>query len=214
MPSIHANEIIRLVQDLIRQDLTVEEKLQVEEIVLAVYPGAVKRWLRTWAKSLEKRGKVVGFSWYYAPIMNGIIVGGMRSRNVKPFKFDTPVKRTIYAMIHTYLGTDFSLKELEDIVWFTTYATPQELETAVNVAQHHGVVNCAYVKAIIVGNRRKAAAVLKSQDARFTKLTQDPPDIKTGVPNVKSLQDAWIKRIKATSTDDEVERGANQKLSI
>lgn len=218
MPSYNANELIRLGEDLIGRPLNVEEKLQAEEIVLNVYPGAAKRWMRTWHKAQTKRGKLkIGFDYFYNPIMCGIIVGGMKCKRELMFKFDTPAKREIYAAMHTYLGTDFTMKELEDIVWFTKFSTLSELRTAIDVAQHHGVVNCAYVRAIIVGNRRKAAAVLRSHDARFKTLTEDPPNVITGVPNVRSIQDAWTRRLKAAierSDEDAVERGASKKLRI
>lgn len=217
MPSSHANAIIRLAEDLIGKQLTTDETLQAEEIALNAYPGAATRWMRSWAKSLEKKGKAFGFDWFYKPIMNGIMVGAMKNKPDKLFKFDTTHKRQTYAVVHTYLGTDFSMRELEDIVWFTQYSTLSELSTAISVAQYHGVVNSAYVRAIIVGNRRKAAALLRAQDSRFQKVTQDPPDVKTGVPNVKLLQDAWTKRLKAAiarAGESELERSTSRKLSI
>lgn len=217
MPSFHANEIIRTCQDVLGRQLDINEKLMCEEIVINVFPGAAKRHIKSFASSLGKKGKQIRFDYLYEPIMNGIIVGAMKTKKENRFKFDTPAKKQIYAAMHSYLGTDFSIGELEDIVWFTKHSTLQELQTAIQVAEHHGVVNCAYVRAIIVGNRRKAAAQLKAQDSRFKKLTDDPPDVLTGVPNVKSLQDAWTKRLKAAvarAEEDDVERGAKGKLQI
>lgn len=216
MPSQAANEIIRCIQTIINRELTFEQRLACEEIVLNVYPGAACRFIKNWAKNLSKKhNKVMVFDHFYVPIMNGIIVGASKRPRDKMFRFDTATKKMMYGAMHAYLGTNFSMKELEDIVWFTQFTTMAELQTAINVAQHHGVVNCAYVRAIIVGNRRKAAALLRLQDARFKKITEDPPNVLIGVPNVKSLQDAWTKRLKYAadaSEESEVERNANKKL--
>ncbi len=218
MPSIHANEIIRTIQEVLEVQLTPTEQLQCEEIVLNVYPGAARRFIKRWATSLSKKSsKKLTFLHFYAPIMNGMIVGAMKRLKDQQFKFDTPTKRLMYGAMHAYLGTDFTMRELEDIVWFTQCANVQELQTSIQIAQHYGVVNCAYVRAIIVGNRRKAAALLRAHDDRFKKITEDPPDVMTGVPNVKSLQDAWTRRLKAAvdrSTEQSVERGAIKKLQI
>jgi len=215
MPSYEANSIIRMLNDVLGKPLTTAQQLQCEEIIINVYPGAVRRFIRSWtAKLSKKQGKVLTFDHFYIPIMSGIIVGAMKNKKENLFRFDNPTKKLIYAAMHTYLGTDFTLRELEDIVWFTKCSTKEELQTAINVAQHHGVVNCAYVRAIIVGNRRKAAALLRSQDERFKKLTDDPPNVLTGVPNVKSLQEAWTRRLKNAidrSTEEDVERSAAKK---
>ena len=218
MPSTAANELIRILQRILGQPLSANQQLSCEEMVLNVHVGAIKRFVERWAKDLSKKqSRVLTFDHFYVPIMNGIIVGATKYKKDQMIKFNTSTKRMIYAAMHTYLGTNFTMKELEDIVWFTQFATLQELQTAINVAQYHGVINCAYVRAIIVGNRRKAAAVLRAHDERFKKITDDPPDILTGVPNVKSLQDAWTRRLKSAierSTEKEVECGANEKLSI
>lgn len=217
MPSQPANEIVVAIEDVLGQMLTTEQKLQCEELAINVYVGAAKRHIARWAASLQKKGKAFTFDHFYVPIMNGIIVGGMRIPREKQFKFDTPLKKMMYAAIHTYLGSGFTMKELEDVVWFTQHTTLKELQAAIAVAQHCGVINGAYIRAIIVGNRRRAAALLRVKDSRFKKITEDPPDVLTGVPNVKSLQDAWTKRLKSAvdrSTDEDVERNAERKLQI
>lgn len=218
MPSKHANVIIRTLQEILDIRLSPDQQLQCEEIVTNVYPGAAQRWINSWVKILTKRQtKVLTFDHFYKPIMNGIVVGGMRRPKGQLYRFDTSTKRMIYGTMHAYLGTDFTPKELEDIIWFTNFATLQELQTSIAVAQHHGVVNGAYVRAIIVGNRRRAAALLKAKDEKFKKVTDDPPNVLVGVPDVKSLQDAWTKRLKAAydrATGQAVERGAGRKLQI
>lgn len=218
MPSHEANNIIAMISKIIGQTLTPMQQLQVEEMIINIYPGALRRWITGWYESLgKKQGKVLTFDHFYVPAMNGIIKGAMKYPKEQRFKFDIPTKKLMYAMMHAYLGTDFNMKELGDILWAINHTSKDELRMAIQVAQNSGVVNSAYVRAIIVGNRRKAAAFLRVHDERFSKVTEDPPDVLVGVPNVKSLQDAWTRRLKAAAERAEEEslgRGAAQKAKI
>lgn len=217
MPSQPANDLSNVISDAIGRPLDAAENLKVEEICINVFPGAALNWAKRWTAQKLAKQKTLTVDWYHKPLLNGIIPNAMKRKGNAQFHFDTDGKRNVYASMHAYLGTGFSAKALDIIVWLCEWATQAEVDMAISVAQYHGVVNHAYVRAIIVGNRRKVTAQMAAHDARFKKITNDPPDVLTGVPNVKSIQDAWAARLKKAVADQEertVTDAAKRKLTL
>lgn len=212
MPSAGANNIIAKLSRVLCRSLTVEEIMMCEDLAYNVFNKAVVRYIDRASKL-----KSLKFATIYVPVMNGIIVGAMRTDRLNRFKFDDKKKCDIYAAVHMHIGDGFPSGQLDDIVWMTKECTLKEVQQAIQAAAYHGVRHAGYVKSVIVGNRRRAAAMLRARNAKYKKITDDPPDVNIGVPNVKDIQDAWARKLKAAIDRGEVKRAeddAEKKIQI
>lgn len=197
MPSDNANRVIELVAKLIDRELTAEEKLNCENMVYNVFTGPICRYVGCMIKSVHKKNKKrPNFPNIYFPIINGVMVGARRKEGKDQFFFDSDVKRQVYARVHMYLGDGFSASDLDCIVWLATHTTPGEVQSAIDAATFKGIRNACYVRSIVVGNRRRATAQLAAHNTKYAKITDDPPNISIGVPDVMSLQKNWQRKLK------------------
>lgn len=213
MPSDSANRIIESCQNVIGRELTDNEKIQCEEMAANVFSGAIVRYLGFLDKSMRKgTRKRPSFTNIYFPVIRGALIGARRRPDGKQFFFDTVAKRQIYARMHMYLGDGFSQTDLEAIIWLCTFVTPQDVQSAIDVAAFKGIRNGQYVRSIVVGNRRRATAQLAHHNAKYKKITSDPPDISIGVPDVVSLQRSWQRKLKDAIEREKTSRAEREGI--
>ena len=192
MPSTPALEIANASKLAIGRQLTREELLSCEELAINVYPNAIIRYIKL------ARVKNGDFGYIFAPIFNGIIIGAKRRERNDRFRFSTQGSRDVYYILDSYLGSGYSLNELDEVVWLSLHATLTEIRLAIEAAKKTGIIHAAYIKAIILGNRRRATQRLEM--TRRPKITNGL-DLPTGVPDVKGLQDKWTRKLKSAVED-------------
>lgn len=218
MPSEQANRVIQGAESLTQKELTARQKLQCEELVYNVFTGPICRYIGGFATSIRKGNrKRPKFETIYFPIINGAMVNAERKKGAERFFFDTVRKEQVYARCHMYLGDNFSAVDLDAIVWMAKYATPTEVQTAINAAAYKGVRNASYVRAVIIGNRRRATAELAALNDKYKKITNEKPNINIGVPDIKSLKKAWQRKLKDAIERErttDAEREGSKKIDL
>lgn len=218
MPSEQANRIVESAFHLTGQELTAQQKLHCEELAFNVFTGAICRWMQIFETGVRRGSKKrPKFESIYWPIMNGMLVGAIRRKGTDKFHFDTEKKKQIYSRVHMFLGNGFPATDLDAVVWMCQHATPSEVQSAIDAATFKGVRSATYVRSIIVGNRRRAAANLAALNDKYKKITTDLPNVVPHIPDVKSLQKNWQRKLKDAIERErtgEAEREGSRKIDI
>jgi len=197
LPSATALRIGLKAQEFIARELTRGERLQCEELALNLYPRAVIQYID---RLIRRKAKPNTFSLIYQPARNMVFRYSHRRND---WIYMRGRMLSVYQRVGEFCGDGFSESELDAIVFLVDDCSPAEIDTAITYARGRGIHSAAYLKACILGNRKRYTL----NAVHRGKLAQYIPDVESikaivvpaRVPRIDKLRDLWRFRVRKTN---------------
>lgn len=207
MNSATGHEVAALFEFHLQRKLTAKERIQCEDLAYHCFKGI----LLSLIGYNYKKDVGASFDVVYAKMMNGLVRGLKRSVKWPGFRFLSDDHDKKYKRIVEYVGDEFGLSPLEEIVGLCQNATIEEIDSAIRQSMERGVRSPAYIRAIIQSKRKVQALQAKYQQDKYTKVDDPPPPTVSTEPVTKTR---FIEEVRANAESEAVSREAEKKTKL
>lgn len=188
MPSKSALVIEQKLEQYLGRALTQDESLKTEELNINWYTSAVCSYI----DGMMRKGAPKDFDLVYTPIMNGLLRGAYRRRDIIKI---TGRFREVYLRLHQLTGDGMTNGELESVIFLAESCTNKEIDAAIAVARARGVSHVNYIRAVIEGNRKAASRAHAAKDFKQFVPNEYGKKEAIGVPRVDAIREGWLRKI-------------------
>lgn len=196
MPSATALRIELKAREFLNRELTRGERLQCEELALNLYPKALIAYVD---RLIRRKVNPKSFSLIYQPARNVVF---RYSHRRSDWIYMKGRMGNVYARVGEFVGDGFSERELDAIVFLADDCTQAELDAAIAYARGRGIHSVAYLKACILGNRKRymLGAVRSGKLQQYIGDVKEIKELLIGaqVPRIDKLRDLWRFRVRGT----------------